>query len=209
MALLKNRLYFLLHEVDDEKAVYTVFEVLNSRGLDVSWLDRLKSILMGAAFELENANQPRIIDELHTTWRDIYSVIGLRQGLSTEALRFAATLRASGPPSRPLGEEASVDDLRSRATTAKGIRGVGNWLLSVTKSTDTVVADRRTDAVTRIAQARLLAVAISLRDDLKASQRDALLQRWEKVSFRIYGMLGKDARTGVGGLCSPGVASRK
>jgi uncharacterized protein with ParB-like and HNH nuclease domain len=31
-ALLKNRLYFLLHEINDEKTVYTVFEVLNSRG---------------------------------------------------------------------------------------------------------------------------------------------------------------------------------
>jgi hypothetical protein len=29
---------------------------LNSRGLTVSWLDRLKSTLMGAAFELENEN---------------------------------------------------------------------------------------------------------------------------------------------------------
>ena len=57
MSLLKNRLFFLLHEIEDEKAVYTVFEVLNSRGLDVSWLDRLKSVLMGAAFELNNANQ--------------------------------------------------------------------------------------------------------------------------------------------------------
>ena len=46
-ALLKNRLFFLLHEIEDEQTVYTVFEVLNSRGLDVSWLDRLKSILMG------------------------------------------------------------------------------------------------------------------------------------------------------------------
>jgi hypothetical protein len=198
VALLKNRLFFLFHEVDNEKTVYTVFEVLNSRGLDVSWLDRLKSILMGAAFELENANQAGIIEELHATWRDIYSVIGLRQGLSTEALRFAATLRASKTQSRPLGEEPSVDELRSRAKGAKGIREVGNWLLAVTKSTDSVVANKRTDAVTRIAQARLLAVAISLRDDLKAPQRNALLRRWEKVSFRIYGMLGKDARTGVG-----------
>ncbi len=44
LALLKNRLHFLLHEIDEENAVYTVFEVLNSRGLDVSWIDRLKSI---------------------------------------------------------------------------------------------------------------------------------------------------------------------
>lgn len=84
-ALLKNRLYFLLHEIEEEKAVYTVFEVLNSRGLSVSWLDRLKSILMGIAFELPKANNDALIKELHTKWRDIYAVIGLRQGLSTES----------------------------------------------------------------------------------------------------------------------------
>lgn len=198
MALLKNRLHFLLHEVDDEKAVYTVFEVLNSRGLDVSWLDRLKSILMGAAFELENVNQAGIIKELHGTWRDIYNVVGLRQGLSTEALRFAATLRTNAAPRRPLGEEGAVETLRAEATNATTIRDVASWLLSVTRATDSVFANRRTDAVTRIAQVRLLAVAINLRDDLKKHERDALLRRWEKVAFRVYGMLGKDARTAVG-----------
>lgn len=198
MALLKNRLFFLLHEVNDEKTVYTVFEVLNSRGLDVSWLDRLKSVLMGAAFELKNVNERGVIKDLHNTWRDIYTVIGLRQGLSTEALRFAATLYTGEEPRRPLGEEGSVDALRSEATTAKTIREVASWLLSVTKSSDAVVADVRTNAVTRIAQARLLATAINLRDELKGTERKALLRRWERVSFRIYGMLGKDARTGVG-----------
>lgn len=198
MALLKNRLFFLLHQVDDEQTVYTVFEVLNSRGLDVSWLDRLKSILMGSAFELKKANQKGVITNLHNVWRDIYSVIGLRQGLSTEALRFAATLRTSYAPSRPLGEEDSVDALRSEATTAKTIGDVASWLLSVTKASDAVRANRRINAVTRISQARLLAIAMALRDDLKAGERERLLRRWEKVSFRIYGMIGKDSRTAVG-----------
>lgn len=197
-ALLKNRLFFLLHEIDEEKTVYTVFEVLNSRGLDVSWLDRLKSILMGLAFELKKSNRSGVISELHTTWRDIYSVIGLRQGLSTEALRFSATLRASDAPSRPLGEQDSVDALRSEATSAKGIRAVASWLLRVAKASDAVIADVRINAVTRISQARLLATAIHLRDDLKPSERKRLLARWEKVSFRIYGMLAHDARTRVG-----------
>ena len=197
-ALLKNRLFFLLHEIEDEKSVYTVFEVLNSRGLDVSWLDRLKSILMGAAFELKNTNQNGLIDDLHIIWRDIYSVIGLRQGLSTEALRFAATLWADAAPSRPLGEEESVNLLRLAAQNAKEIRDVANWLLRVTQACDTVTANSRMSAVTRISQARLLATAIYLRGDIKAEQRDALLARWEKVSFRIYGMLGNDARTRVG-----------
>ena len=159
-ALLKNRLSFLLHEIADEKAVYTVFEVLNSRGLDVSWLDRLKSILMGAAFELKNSDRKDLIKELHTVWRDIYTVIGLRQGLSTEALRFAATLWVQDAPSRPLGEQDSVEVFRNDTQTAKEILDVAKWLLEVTKACDRVNSDRRIGAVTRISQARLLATAL-------------------------------------------------
>lgn len=198
-ALLKNRLYFLLHEIEEEKAVYTVFEVLNSRGLSVSWLDRLKSILMGIAFELPKANNDALIKELHTKWRDIYAVIGLRQGLSTESLRFAATLRASAAPSRPMSEEDSVHALRDLALNdAKRLREVASWLLEVTKASDQVVANHRLNAVTRISQARLLAVAINLRDDLSKGDKERLLAQWERVTFRIYGMMGNDARTRVG-----------
>jgi len=118
--------------------------------------------------------------------------------MSTEALRFAATLKEAEAPSRPLGEEASVDGLRSKGATGAGIRDVASWLLRVVRACDTVVANKRINAVTRISQARLLAVAIHLRDDLKPSQLQTLLARWEKVSFRIYGMLGHDARTRVG-----------
>jgi hypothetical protein len=191
-------LFFLLHEIEDEKSVYTVFEVLNSRGLDVSWFDRLKSILMGGAFELKGANKGSLINDLHVTWRGIYSVIGLRQGLSTEALRFAATLHASEAPSRPLGEQDAVQVLRDQAGSATQIRKVASWLLRVAEACDTVAANPRVNAVTRISQARLLATAIYLRNDILQKERDALLSKWEKVSFRIYGMLAKDARTRVG-----------
>ena len=198
VALLKNRLSFLLHEIKDEKAVYTVFEVLNSRGLEVSWLDRLKSILMGAAFELKQSDRKDLIKELHTVWRDIYSVIGLRQGLSTEALRFAATLWVEDMPSRPLGEQDSVEVFRRHTDTAQQILTVAKWLLDVTRACDKVNSNRRIGAVTRISQARLLATSLYLHKKLKAAERDQLSARWEKVSFRIYGMLKYDARSGVG-----------
>lgn len=197
VALLKNRLYFLLHEIEDEKSVYTVFEVLNSRGLDVSWMDRLKSILMGAAFELKAADNDAVVKELYTTWKDIYSSVGLRQGMSTEALRFAATLWIDTAPYRPFGEKDSVDVLRNGCIDAKGIREVAHWLLRVTEACDTVTSNPRINAVTRISQARLLAVAIYLRDDINNKQRNVLLARWEKVTFRIYGMLANDARKRV------------
>ncbi|WP_258768761.1 DUF262 domain-containing protein [Bradyrhizobium arachidis] len=50
VALLRNRLSMIYHELTDESAVYRVFEVLNSRGLDVRWIDKFKSQLMGLIF---------------------------------------------------------------------------------------------------------------------------------------------------------------
>jgi hypothetical protein len=97
-----------------------------------------------------------------------------------------------------LGEEDSVDALRTEASNAKGIRRIADWLLDVTNACDAVIENPRVNAVTRISQARLLATTIHLRSDLKPTERKALLARWEKVSFRIYGMLGNDARTRVG-----------
>jgi len=199
VTLLKNRLYFVFHEVVDEAAVYLVFEVLNSRGLDVSWFDRLKSVLMGIAFEAGTGNATETIDEIHSVWQRIYSTIGLRQGLSTEALRFAATLTVQSRPSRPLGEEESVKVLRSKCeNTAKGAIDVSEWVLRVTRAADSLYADKRLGAVTTIVQARLLAVALQMREDLSSEERESLLRDWERVSFRIYGMSRKDARTKVG-----------
>ena len=197
-SLIKNRLTFIFHQISDEKLVYTVFEVLNSRGLEVAWLDRLKSVLMGTAFSLKKVDRDGLIKDLHKIWCDVYKTIGLRQGLNTEALRFTATLLLSAQPSRPLSERDAVDELRKIATNASGIRHVASQVLKVTEACDSVLSDRRMNAVTQIGQARLLAVAIHLRSDITVEERADLLQRWEKVTFRIYGLYGHDARTKVG-----------
>jgi len=199
VTLLRNRLYFIFHEITDESLVYSVFEVLNSRGLAVSWFDRLKSVLMGIAFDADTGNAAETIDELHNIWRDTYECIGLRQGLSTESLRFAATLVAPAQPSRPLGEEEAVSVLRSATGgTAKGVVDVSKWVLDVTRAVDQLHANRRLGGVTLIVQARLLATAILLRTDLTADERQSALRAWERVSFRIFGLSRKDSRTKVG-----------
>ena len=199
VSLLKNRLTFVFHEIGDEALVYTVFEVLNSRGLAVSWFDRLKSILMAIVFEAETGNKNEIIDEVHQLWTDIYGCVGLRLGLSTESLRFAATLRLSHLPNRPLSEEDATELLRKQSQDGPDkVIETTNWLKAVTEAVDQLVADRRRNAVTQIAQARLVAIAVNLRQDLTEDERTDILHRWENVTFRIYGMLRKDARTAVG-----------
>ena len=200
VSLLKNRLTFVFHEIGDEALVYTVFEVLNSRGLDVSWFDRLKSMLMAVVFEAETGNKSEIIDEVHQLWTDIYGCVGLRLGLSTESLRFAATLRTPDyPPNRSLSEEDATELLRKQSKDGPDkVIETTKWLKAVTEAVDQLRADRRRNAVTEIAQARLVATAVNLRQDLTEDEKTEILRRWENVTFRIYGMLRKDARTAVG-----------
>ena len=196
--LIKNRLTFIFHEISDESAVYTVFEVLNSRGLDVSWFDRLKSMLMAIVFEHAD-NRDEHIDTVHSLWTQIYRRVGLRLGLSTESMRFTATLYSPDRPNRPLGEEDAALLLyeRSKGSPEKVIETT-RWLRRVTVAVDEVAANRRRDAVTRIVHARLVAIAIHLRVDLKQSEKEKILNRWENVTFRIFGMFQRDARTAVG-----------
>ena len=198
VTLLKNRLTFILHEISDESLVYTVFEVLNSRGLDVSWFDRLKSMLMAVVFD-RAANKSEIIDTVHLLWTQIYDCVGLRLGLSTESLRFAATLRHPDCPSRPSGEQDAALMLYDQSKDGpEQVIKTTQWLRDVTAVVDQLAADRRRVAVTRIAQARMVATAVHLRQDFTEDEKAKILNRWEKVTFRIYGMFRKDARSAVG-----------
>lgn len=198
VALMKNRIMFVFHEIGDEAIVYTVFEVLNSRGLEVSWFDRLKSILMAIVFEAKD-NSPEITSEVHRIWSDVYRCVGLRIGISTESLRFAACLREKYAPSRLPSEKDAVATLRAQAEAGVDkVIETSNWLKSVTEALDRVIGDRRTRGVTRILQARLVASAIHLRTDLTGNEKARVLSRWESVVFRMYGMFGLDGRYAVG-----------
>ena len=196
---IKNKLTFILHEIDDESLVYTVFEVLNSRGLDVSWFDRLKSMLMAVVFSAETDSGKEIINEVHKLWAETYRTIGLRLGLSTESLRFAATLRSAQIPNRVLNEEDAARQMMNLAQgTPEGVIEVTGWLKTVTEVVDDLTGRPRTNAITRIAHARLVAVSVKLSPTLRDSQKRKILRRWESITFRIFGMYNRDARTKIG-----------
>ncbi len=195
---LKNQLWFIFHETHDEETVYTVFEVLNNRGLEVSWLAKLKSRLMEVVFETDQGNRSEHIDELHRIWGAFYEIVGLRKGVDTEALRFASTLlRSQDSVSKVLNEEKAVNRLMSEVDTnvPKTIE-ISNWLLKVVNAVNRLQEEMR-QPVTKILHANLLAIAIMLRDFPDQEERK-LLDQWEKTSFRIFGLCRKDARTGVG-----------
>ena len=197
---IKNRLSAIFFEIEDEGVVYTVFEVLNTRGLDVTWFDRLKSLLMAVVFE-SGSRSTRIdtVAELHKLWSDIYRAIGLRwQSLNKETVRFAGTLKSATAPARPLSEEDAVAILVSSCEDSpKKVVDCSKWVLKVTQTESRLISNHRLTAATRIVQARLLAVAILLRD-FPAEDEKRILRQWESVTFRIFGLGRFDARQRVG-----------
>jgi Protein of unknown function DUF262/Protein of unknown function (DUF1524) len=198
--IIKNRLSVIFHEIEDEALVYTVFEVLNSRGLDVTWFDKLKSLLMAIVFEhADHGSRGDTVAELHYLWTEIYRTIGLRwQNLNRETVRFAGTLRVSKSPNRPLGEEDAVQVLSdSCANEPKKVVDCTKWLLRVTQAEARILGDHRLRAATQIVQARLAAIAILLRKFPEPAERK-ILKVWESVTFRVYGLGGRDSRTKVG-----------
>lgn len=210
LALVKNYLYFIFQSLEDKGAVYTIFEVLNSRGLDVDWLDKCKSLLMGLLYEYASSPEnndlfSQHLNELHGYWSDIYREIGLQNIPGHEIIRFAATLKEESGSGRPLSAEDTLEFFKEDCTKVGSNELVINkiientvWLKEITSCLSKLYADKRRNAVTDITQARLLAVAIMLRKDLREEERDRLLEQWERTSFKIFGLFRKDARTKVG-----------
>ncbi|MBX4873274.1 DUF262 domain-containing protein [Rhizobium bangladeshense] len=199
VAIIRNQLSLIYHEIPDEATVYRVFEVLNSRGLDVKWIDKLKSQLMASLFEyVEQGTRKEAVLEMQGYWRDIYRTLGRRGDLGDEALRFTGTFYMSAEPRRILGQEDAVVALvasagRKIATIAK----VGSDLRAVVQAVGKLNSNARLRAVTKVVHARFVATAIMLREFDTATE-EKLLNAWERVTFRIFGLGGADARHKVG-----------
>jgi hypothetical protein len=199
LRLIKNKVTFVFFVISEPAAVYTVFEVLNSRGLAVDWLDKMKSILMGVAFE--NKLPASQAEALEHTWSEIYRVLGRERVSDSDVLTFAATMRSSAPPGKGFQEQGAMEffseECRSKRMSPKS---VSDMFFEIADELDRFLTDPRKKAISKIKQTRLLAAAI-LTSRLKQDpiSFDQVLRTWERCMFRFYCLAGKDARDKVGG----------
>jgi len=196
LKIVKNRLDFIYYELSDEQSVYTVFEVLNSRGLPVDGLDKCKSMLMGIAFEkfeVQVANEK--IGEIHQLWSNIYRTIGVCNIRSDEILRFSATLMHATPISQPVSEEESLSQFRLLCESdPQKVIEISQKILEITEKLTKLYATKRLEAVIEISYARLLAISIYLNPTLNDNQRQEVLSMWERVTFKVFSLCDKDSR---------------
>ena len=120
MSLLLHRLGFVVYDTEDNRVVYTVFEVLNSRGLAVDWLDKTKSILMGRSYELSSsvAVAEAEIQGLQSIWGQIYREIAKANVAGDEILRVTATLYYSPGVAKPRPAEECLGFVRKECNNS-------------------------------------------------------------------------------------------
>lgn len=200
LKVVKNRLDFIFYDLQDEGAVYTVFEVLNSRGLAVAWLDKCKSTMMGIVYEKEEvvvAKERMVL--LNDIWSQIYLTIGKQVVRDDEILTIAATLWDDENKGKPLSVEKSVECFKDKVTKnpEQAIES-SKWILKVAQELAELYANPRLNAVTDISHARILAIAIKVSPQFSKEERKKLLSEWERVTFLIFGLHRKDSRFRVG-----------
>lgn len=200
MRLVLHRLGFVVYDTEDSRVVYTLFEVLNSRGLAVDWLDKTKSVLMGKAYEIcaTPLSAAAEIEQLQKIWSGIYREIAKEDIPGDEIVRIAATLYYGPGQGKPRPAEESLDLMRRDCKVCTSPTQISQRLLAVAQKLTTLYSNAQLNAVTDIFQARLLAVAIMSAPGVDEPERQKLLDQWERVTFRIFGLFGKDSRTKVG-----------
>lgn len=200
MSIILHRLGFVVYDTEDSRAVYTVFEVLNSRGLAVDWLDKTKSVLMGRAYDksTSKASAEAGIQELQGIWTNIYREIAKENVPGEEILRVTATLYYGPETGKPRSADDSLESLRKECDTFDKPRRISDQLLDVSKKLVSLYKNVFLGPATDILHARLLAVAIMSVTSVKENERKKLLDQWERVTFRIFSLYGKDSRNKVG-----------
>ena len=162
MRLVLHRLGFVVYDTEDSRIVYTLFEVLNSRGLAVDWLDKTKSVLMGKTYELcgSAAATQAEIETLQKLWSQIYQVLGKEDIPGDEILRIAATIYYGPGQGKPRPADESLELLRNECRTCASPTQISDRLFGVAQKLTSLYSNVQLNAVTDILQARLLAVAI-------------------------------------------------
>jgi Protein of unknown function DUF262/Protein of unknown function (DUF1524) len=200
LRIVRNRLGFVVYDTEQEAMVYTLFEVLNSRGLAVDWLDKCKTLLMGRTYALaaNGAVRAAKLGDITARWGAIYKRLATRLVPGHEVIRIAVTLYIKAEASKPVSPDTAIEEISEYCTDIERPIAVTQWLYNIADKFVELAQRRYLEPVTGILHSRTLAVAIMLTGVLTPQEKEKALDQWERSSFRIFGLARKDARTKVG-----------
>lgn len=181
---LNNRISLIYQEIDEPSYVYSMFEILNSRGLAVSSFDKLKPILMSIIYEKFEEDKS-ILDSVNSDWAKIYQRLGVSP-LEQEILTFTATLYDGG--NKILTEEESVACLKKYCDEEPNkvqeiTRLLGNVARIVVE-----IKNSRNFVATNIKPIRLVVLAIKLHDKFSEDVKEEMCNRCYKLGFGFFAL---------------------
>ena len=185
-----NRLNFVYYDIADESRVYPVFEALNSRGLAVSWLDRLKNMLIKIIFDqkLDKIEYT----ELQKRWAYINEVVD-EPKIGVDVLCFAATLLRTNN-SKIQSEPKSASFLNDASTDAEKLRDTTRLIHDVAEAINSIIKNKyEYTFINKLRPVRLVAVAIEC-SKFEAAEKLELIDHLIKAAFCMYAIVQLDAR---------------
>lgn len=95
-----RKLNFTFYKIDKESEIGMTFELMNSRGKDLSILELLKNYLMHWIYRNEKVDneQETLTATVNKSWKEVYTNISLSKGNEDQCLRIAWTLYCTHTP---------------------------------------------------------------------------------------------------------------
>ena len=186
---INNKINFVYYDIAAPSRIYSVFEALNSRGLAVSWLDRLKNMLIRIIFDKKYDNNE--YDELQKRWADINGVVD-EPKIGVDVLCFSATLlRPHKSKIQP--ELSSAHLLNNESTNVEALRTNTRLIQNVAKAIQSIKHNYEYSFINKLRPVRLVAVAIEC-SKFKAEEKSELIEHVVKTAFCMYVICQLDAR---------------
>jgi hypothetical protein len=218
-----RKLHFSLYQIDVESEIGMTFELMNSRGKDLSSMELLKNYLMHWAYRninnrVENNDFTNIINK---AWKDVYVNIAKCNGSENQCLRIAWTLLINATPKKWKGYVGfkSEEVIPLRNFTEKTKEEVHDFILRfvdklalISKHYATIIKPNNTfdekelNLLTKIRNAGNIANFLPLmvasrikRENNEVDNEEYLefLKAIEKFSYRVFLWEGKRSNSGL------------
>jgi len=128
-----RKLNFSFYPIEVESEIGMTFELMNSRGKNLSSMELLKNYLMYWVYRniLDNSEKEDFTSKINKTWKEVYVNIAKCNGSESQCLRIAWTLFVNYTPKNWNGYSGFKSDevIPLRSFTSKSIEDVKEFLL--------------------------------------------------------------------------------
>ena len=222
---LSRKLVFTVYTIEEECEIGMTFELMNSRGKELSVLELLKNYFMHWVSRNVNEEVERnsLTTLINKNWKDTYTNIGSCAGNEDQCLRIAWTLYCSHTPKNWKGYDGFKQDayvplrnfsVKSKEETKQFLEEFSNRLAEISKHYARIVSPRADDMLSKdeftllmkihhtgnIANFLPLMVAARKNCESKIisdSDYCDLLKALERYAYRVFLFEGKRSNAGM------------